>query len=207
MVGAPGVHDLVRVDPSIAARWCDAPPWVAASLERAPWLVVRRERLSVAHVDAIAAGVRGATRSQRFAVTVAADAVRERVTPWQLAVAAAADGATRLHRAFARVAHEASAVRIAIAPTGSFAFELASGVHVTHPASDLDVLAIATDVPRERVRALASAIARVTAETGVRIDAELAYPAGGVALGEALDGKSRVLFKTAAGPQLLPCPV
>jgi phosphoribosyl-dephospho-CoA transferase len=195
------VHDLLRVDPAVASRWPDADAWVAESLERAPWVVVRRERT----YPAIPIGVRGTRRSERFAAPLACADICERVSPFQCARGAVRND--RLAGAFDRLAAFALAWSLRIAPIGSYGFELASGVRTTNAASDLDVLVNAAHVPRRALHALAAHIDALAIDDGVRVDAELGYSAGGVALREVLAGRELVLFKTDRGPALLPCPV
>jgi phosphoribosyl-dephospho-CoA transferase len=201
VVEAVRVHDLVRVDPTLASRWPQADPWVAESLARAPWVVVRRER---AH-PAVAIGVRGTRRSERFAASVACADIREAISPFHCVRGAVRND--RLADAFASIGAFALAWKLRIAPIGSYGFELASGVQTTNESSDLDVLVDATHAPLFALRRLAAHIDALARRSGVRVDVELGYSAGGVALREVLAGRKLVLFKTDSGPKLLPCPV
>ena len=201
MVEAFHVHDLVRVDPSVASRWPEADAWIGESLKRAPWVVVRRERAR----HAIAIGVRGTKRSERFAAVITCADVREAISPFQCFERAVRND--RLARAFESL-HAFSLVwKLRIAPIGSYGFELASGTRATHDTSDLDVLVHATQAPVQALRALAAQIDVLAIGSGVRVDAELSYPDGGVALREVVAGQDLVLFKTDSGPKLYPCPV
>jgi phosphoribosyl-dephospho-CoA transferase len=56
-------HDLLHLAPG-TPDFSDAPAWVAASLKRAPFVVVRR---AVSVNGLIAVGIRGSTRSERLA--------------------------------------------------------------------------------------------------------------------------------------------
>ena len=76
----------------------------------------------------------------------------------------------------------------------------------TH-ASDLDLL-IRTFEPlsREHAAALRARLVRIEQSIGLRIDAQLETPSGGVALSEWADGKSRVLARSSRGPSLVTDP-
>jgi phosphoribosyl-dephospho-CoA transferase len=210
-------HDLVRIDPGIARSWA-APAWVAASLAEAPWVVVRRGPAT----PLIPVGVRGATRTQRFAANIAAPDAGARLTP--IALLESLPNA-RTHR----VAHAAwsfascCAVRnLCWGPIGAFGFELASGIQTTHTASDLDIALHAGSAPcaerRARLREVAAACAAIERAIGVRVDVEVTFGDGpdgaptpgsdvGIALHELLSGAPVVLAKTRAGPQLLANPL
>lgn len=201
MVASLRAHDLVRVDPNIAHRWPEAAPWVAQSLRGAPWVVVRREGAD----GVVPIGVRGARRSERFAATIAFGDVRQSMSPYDLDGRVDSNG--RLSGVFSVLKQFAQRLGLRIAPIGSFGFEIASGVRVTHETSDLDVLVDAAGIAREALHAFAGEIEARSASSGVRIDAELAYNDGAAALAEVVSGNRLVLFKTSSGPRLLPCPV
>ncbi|GAC1307921.1 MAG: malonate decarboxylase holo-ACP synthase [Vulcanimicrobiaceae bacterium] len=208
--GAVRPHDLLRVDPQLASAW-PAPAWVRESLERAPWVVVRRAHGSVC---GIAIGVRGFTRDQRFAATIAPDDVRACRTPYDLVALVGSSGGP-LERTARALALAARASRVRFGPTGSYGFELASGRAATHRSSDLDgivaagrsdlsELACESDAStRARLGTFAAACERVRAATGVRIDLEVQLRAHGVALAEYLSDADPMLAKTSAGPALV----
>jgi len=195
MIAQP--HELLRVDATIARRW-NAPPWVTASLERAPWVVVRRAWVPE---PAIAVGVRGATRAERYAASLARDDVVARLRPAEL-VARIGTTQRPLESAARAVAGAAREHELAWGPTGAYGFELATGRRVTHAASDLDgVVAVA---PRATLASFHEACLRTTARTGVRIDVEVALGSAGVALEEYLGDGACVLAKTRLGAALVP---
>jgi phosphoribosyl-dephospho-CoA transferase len=92
-------------------------------------------------------------------------------------------------------------------PTGSAGFELATQAPTVTESSDLDLL-IRTPEPlaRDIAGALLDQLQGHAKRAGLRIDAQLETPAGGVALAEWAAGKARVLARGAAGPQLLADP-
>src|SRR5579864_8890708 len=76
-------HDLLRIDDSDQLRAeCPVPDWVEQSLSFASFVVVRRVRSLSGLVPV---GVRGRTRSQRFAAFVSHNSIRERITPEEIA--------------------------------------------------------------------------------------------------------------------------
>lgn len=197
----PRVHALLRVDPSVVRGWPGAPTWVPEALLRAPWVVVRRERIA----NDIPIGVRGDERTQRFAGCIAARDVLETIEPEGLDVRFAHN--QKLVAVFASAREAAREDALHVAPIGSFGFELASGVRVTHAASDLDILVKDEGATRAALLRFAAALGRISAATGVRIDAEYSNAEGAAALDEVLARPALVLFKTPLGPKLLPCPL
>jgi phosphoribosyl-dephospho-CoA transferase len=197
------VHDLVRfeVDDIAPENFGDAPAWVATSLRLAPWAVVRRVQPS----DGIGVGIRGATRAERYASSVAANVVRERVAPEALC-AAAVRADNRFGEAARSLARHAAQAGLAWGPIGSFGFELASGRAVTTSRSDLDIVVRAEGAARAALHAFARAQMAVATRLGAAVDVELAFACGGIALPEFADRPARVLAKTPHGPQLVPCP-
>ncbi|AKT43890.1 malonate decarboxylase holo-ACP synthase [Chondromyces crocatus] len=145
----PRPHDLLHLtDPSHLVALGDIPTWVSPALTRAPWVVVRRAQ----PLDGLlAVGVRGATRSERFAAFIAPDHIDRVVSPEDLAHAHRADsphGSRDLpaFRALACVALLLAPTGIPWGPAGSVGFELASGWPAVTPGSDLDLLLRPTSI-------------------------------------------------------------
>ena len=195
---SPRPHDLLRLPgPDVLPR--DAPPWVRRVLGAAPWVVVRRAAVPT---GLIAVGVRGASRSERYATEVDFDDVRE--------VAAPEDLAHMPPRRELAVMSTLQAVRPLLddtelrwGPTGSVGFELATGIPTATPESDLDLL---VRVPRGSAEALArlAALHRAFGSLAVRVDCQVETSAGAVALAELVGGPSDVMVRTAQGPRLVP---
>jgi phosphoribosyl-dephospho-CoA transferase len=70
-------HDLLRLSRAGVLE-PDAPPWANSALSVTPWVVVRR---AAAPIGRIAVGVRGTSRSERYATVVNPDDVCEVVAP------------------------------------------------------------------------------------------------------------------------------
>ncbi|MBN3858462.1 malonate decarboxylase holo-ACP synthase [Paraburkholderia sp. Ac-20340] len=200
-------HDLLRLERLAIAE--DEPCWVREAFARAPFAVVRRAEAAAGFV---AAGVRGATRSQRFGTWINDQDIESCVSPeslsdveplaeraaWPAFVALAA-----LQRAFA-----GSGLNTFVwGPTGSAGFELATRVPTISASSDLDILIRMPDrCEWATVAALSDLLAQVAQRAGTRIDAQLETPSGGVALAELAAGKSRVLARANDGARLVADP-
>jgi phosphoribosyl-dephospho-CoA transferase len=198
----PLPHDLVLLRPGHgAAIASDAPPWVRASLARAPWAVVRNGHAADGKLPV---GIRGATRDQRWAASAG-----------QSAIAAVRPPESIRHEASWAVFPDVAAVRAlrAIAesldrdwtrwgPTGGVGFSLATGWVTVTQASDLDLLLRCPVRPaRKSLDALASLFSRQEA----RVDAQVETPSGTAHLDDLRrDGPS--LVRTPAGPRLCPDP-
>ena len=75
-------HDLIRLREPIALTTdAPVPSWVETALRRTPWVVVRRGYIRDGMMPV---GVRGVTRSQRFAAVVAVTEIAERLSPEDL---------------------------------------------------------------------------------------------------------------------------
>ncbi len=194
-------HDMLRLTSSAGLRHEESvPAWVATSLARAPWVVVRRAR---APAGLIPVGVRGSTRAERFAALLAPDAVAARVSPEDLIAERVWDQMARARRVESLRVLDAvgelfSSVGLVWGPTGSVGFELATGVAVAGTASDLDVVVRVPELwPLENAREIADHLNRLP----TRVDAQLDTPAGAVTLAEYARG-GRVLLRTPDGPRL-----
>jgi phosphoribosyl-dephospho-CoA transferase len=199
------VHALLRVDNLDALRWeAVQPEWVGASLQRAPWVVVRRPTHRACQLPV---GVRGALRRQRAAAWLSDSAVQESITPQQLAGQCAwrRHPGRHAHPAF-QVLDEVAAVFAAHGhcgrwgPGGSVGFELASGLCSTTPDSDLD-LVLQADWPI--ARSDAGSLHAALSQLPVRIDVLLETPFGAVALSEYVGSSARVLLRCPDGPRLV----
>jgi phosphoribosyl-dephospho-CoA transferase len=195
-------HDLLRLTGGTGLRHAGtAPAWVSASLARVPWVVVRRAR---APAGFIPVGARGHTRGERFAALLAPEAVAACVTPENLAAARGWHHMTRARyvpslRVLDAVDELFSSLGLDWGPTGSAAFELATGAPVAGVASDLDVVVRAPGpLPLDRAREVVDHLSRLP----VRVDAQLDAPGGAVALAEYARG-GRVLLRTPDGPRLI----
>jgi phosphoribosyl-dephospho-CoA transferase len=201
----PLPHDLLRLaDPAclLAAPYAEPTPpvWVRESLERTPWVVVRRAAHSPTTVPV---GVRGPGRGQRWAAYVPRDAVCGIVCPEDLLMVSV----PRDLAVFRAVAALGGLTRprwaTAWGPGGSAGFELATGHPAARPGSDLDLLVRAPHpVPPASVTRLLQALAALP----VRADVQLQSPYGGFAAAEYARDTGQVLLRTDTGPYLVADP-
>jgi phosphoribosyl-dephospho-CoA transferase len=199
-------HDLLRLRRLHALA--DEPGWVRHAFERAPYAVVRR---ALAADGFVAIGVRGAERAQRYGTWVHADDIVSAVSPESLAQSRADAGRDALpcFAALAALQCDSSGplARFAWGPAGSTGFELATHVPTANEASDLDLLIRTPErLALELARALLEQLHTHAQRIGIRLDAQLETPAGGVALAEWAAGKVRVLARHASGPRLIADP-
>jgi phosphoribosyl-dephospho-CoA transferase len=202
---APAVHALLRVAQLDALIWeLPRPDWARVSLQRAPWVVVRR---SARRTGMWSVGVRGALRAQRCAAWLPDFAVQACITPQRLAarllwrqhaLGAANPAVAVLDQVAAILAAHGHAGRWG--PAGSVGFELVSALPCTSAHSDLD-LVLTADQPI--ARAEAAALHADLSALPVRIDLLLETPQGAVALCEYATAGPLMLLRTAQGPRLV----
>ncbi|WP_061127288.1 malonate decarboxylase holo-ACP synthase [Caballeronia catudaia] len=198
-------HDLVRLSPG-APPFADAPGWVAAALERAPFVVVRR---APPIGDEIAVGVRGTVRSERFGAWIAPRWIDAIVTPEDLRMrypdpARAGLPAFALLRAIAPILDSRC---LAWGPAGSAGFELASAMPTVTPSSDVDIVVRApTPLPRADAATLFDALSDAAQKAGTRIDVQIETPDAAFSLAEFARASLRVMLRHADGPRLVTNP-
>ena len=196
---SPRPHDLLRLSGGRVPA--AAPGWVNRALAVTPWVVVRR---AAAPPGRIAVGVRGTSRSERYATAVDPDDVCEVVVPEDLAHIR-----PRAHRELAAMC-TLRTVRPVLddtglpwGPTGSVGFELATGIPTATTESDLDLIVRA---PRGSSGALTllAALHREFRALAVRVDCQVETTSGAIALAELVGGQSDVMVRTAGGVRLVP---
>ncbi|WP_424216221.1 malonate decarboxylase holo-ACP synthase (plasmid) [Streptomyces sp. BI20] len=205
---APRPHDLLRItDPArvLPADPARDPEALRAALNRAPWVVVRRDTRDG---RTLPVGVRGSTRAARWAARVPLDAVAETLTPAALLRRARPPhrDLPALHALAALAGRPRPAWVRSWGPGGSTAFELATGAPTVGPGSDLDLVADTPEpvTPDEAARLL-TALAHLTRHP-VRVDLQLQTPHGAVAAAELARDEGRVLLRTDTGPFLVTDP-
>jgi len=176
-----------------------APAWAALALAAGQPVVVRRAQVAPGRV---AVGVRGASRDQRFAMSMRLDAIQRRLSPEQLCRQSWRGDWPAL-RALARLRPYLDGLGLVWGVTGSVGFELASGLPVLHQDSDLDLL---LRTPQRLARQRAANIVEVLELAPCRVDLQLETPAGAVALREWAAGAARLLLKCAEGARLVADP-
>jgi phosphoribosyl-dephospho-CoA transferase len=205
-------HDLLRLAPG-TPDFPDAPAWVAASLKRAPFVVVRRAvsvSVSVSVNGLIAVGVRGAVRSERFGSWLDPRYVEQVLEPETL-LANLKPSITRAKLpAFAllqTIAPLCDSSGYVWGPTGSAGFELASGSPTVTQTSDLDLLLrVPETLDRVTAKTLFDALSQAALDHGTRIDIQIQTQNGAFSLAEYAHPGARVMLRCADGPKLVADP-
>jgi phosphoribosyl-dephospho-CoA transferase len=156
----------------------------------------------------IPVGVRGTTRSERCAGVVPRHAVVQVISPESLVASRVWRHAARLNQipAFAyldSLLETWKSYEITWGPTGSIGFELATGIPVARPESDLDLRIMAKErLTREMAQNLLAALP--SAE--MRLDVQLETPRGAISLAEYVSQSETMLLRTNQGPFLIKDP-
>jgi phosphoribosyl-dephospho-CoA transferase len=198
-------HDVLRL--RRLPVFDSEPAWVREAFAHAPFAVVRRAQSAP---GLVAVGIRGASRAQRFGTWVEDADVEFAVRPETLAACEPAPGREWLP-AFAVLAALRRAPCVLApyvwGPAGSVGFELASGIPTVTGSSDLDLLIRAPKrLDHAASLALHDALLAHAQRAGVRVDAQVETPAGGVALAELATGKPRVMVRSNKGVSLMDDP-
>ncbi len=204
-------HDILRVRRLEA--FDNEPAWVRDAFARAPFVVVRRAQAAAGYV---AAGVRGAARNERYGTWTRSEDIEAVLNPEALLSLRSALAPERaglpVFVALDALCREPSYPgsypgSYVWGPTGSAGFELATGVPTVTANSDLDLLIrMPNHLTHDEAARIQALLDQHAAQAGVRIDAQLETPAGGVALAEYASGKARVMARHAGGPQLVADP-
>ncbi|HTD04102.1 malonate decarboxylase holo-ACP synthase [Undibacterium sp.] len=196
-------HDLLWIEDAKALKTLTPLPlWASDDWLLGAPMVVRREKTHDSRL--VPVGLRGNTRSERFAAYVDRDAVTRCITPEMLfgyATAYIEEQRSRFKafEALAVLAPSLDATGLAWGPTGGVGFQLASRLPVVREDSDLDILL--------RSRAPLSArkmrgLRMIFSSQICRIDIQIDTGHGAFAFSELANGKGRVLLKTDTGPVL-----
>jgi phosphoribosyl-dephospho-CoA transferase len=203
--GSPApTHVLIRLrEPVTLLAKESVPTWVDAALRRTPRVVVRRGTI---RDGMIPVGVRGETRSQRFAALVAVTDIAEWHSPEDL-IASRHELARRRGEAIPalaaldRVAPSLRCRGYRWGPGGSVGFEIATGVPTATSSSDLDLI-LRQEGRIEPAEAADLLAALAEAAAPARIDVLLETPSGGVSLADLAAHPEQILVRTPHGPQL-----
>lgn len=184
------------------------PDWAKDVLSRTPVAVVRRALCAIE--GRLSIGLRGPTRSQRYAATVPTSCVCKRVAPEDLVVAGHWPGLKRRSEIAAiwsleyLIEHcrflDPTGRPLTWGPTGSVGFELATGMLTARPDSDLDLILRA---PFPLTRVAAAEMLKVLAGLPVKVDVQMETPLGCVILYEYAHSKApSLVLRTSRGPRL-----
>ncbi|SEK08227.1 malonate decarboxylase holo-ACP synthase [Paraburkholderia diazotrophica] len=200
-------HDILRLRRLEA--FDNEPAWFRDAFARAPFVVVRRAQVAPGFV---AVGVRGVARNERYGTWARCDDIDAVVKPEALTPASALSADRRALPALValdalRRESPLTLDTFAWGPTGSVGFELATFTPTVTSTSDLDLLIrMPNHFPRDEAQRLQALLDTHAMRAGIRIDAQLETPSGGVALVEYASGKARVMARHASGPRLVADP-
>jgi phosphoribosyl-dephospho-CoA transferase len=169
----------------------DAPSWVIESISAGQPVVVRR---ALSAADQVAVGVRGRLREQRYATSMAIDAIQRQVRPEALCHVLI-DRDLPAVRALDQLRPILDASGWVWGVSGSAGFELASGFSALHEHSDLDLI---LRTPQFLERTQAQALVKLLDAAVCLVDMQLQTPNGAVALREWAGPSQRVLLKNAS---------
>jgi phosphoribosyl-dephospho-CoA transferase len=144
---SPHPHDLLKIGtPQCIEQLDKAPAWVEKSLTAAPFLVVRR---APPLEGAIAIGVRGNSRDERWPGYVYLERIEAIFSPFELcsgnSICPGRLEAISALRNLTALEKKWCNVDFKWGPGGSVGFELASGYPAATPQSDLDIVIFAPE--------------------------------------------------------------
>lgn len=190
-------HDLISYSP--------LPDWAKESLSYSPFVVIRR---ALSPEGQIAVGVRGNTRSERFAAFLPIDRIMQRIAPEDIGEKKEWKQHSQyrnmeIYKCLEELSNYLEALGLIWGPTGSIGFELASGRNVVKNTSDIDLLIRShAKMPRKTAEQLHFFIKK----RKIRVDVQVEAALGAFALEEYAKGISPLLIRTMNGPVLLDDP-
>ncbi len=176
-----------------------APLWVKEVLLRGDPVVVRRE---ITPEDQVAVGIRGQFRSQRYAAQMPRSAIGKQLKPEAL-IRVDTQQFEHLAERLQSISSIMKNFSGCWGYTGSFGFELATGIKTVTPQSDIDLL-----IRAEQSFAKKQAIELLENfhQAGLNVDIQLQLPQGGLALKEWARNSGKVLLKRPNGAVLVENP-
>ncbi|MCG9504837.1 MULTISPECIES: malonate decarboxylase holo-ACP synthase [Acinetobacter] len=177
----------------------DAPHWVREVLQRGDPVVVRR---AITPENQVAVGIRGQFRHQRYAAQMPRIAINRQLKPEEL---------THVDlQQFEHLAERLQSISSIMKNfsgcwgyTGSFGFELATGIKTVTQQSDIDLL-IRAEQPFAKKQAIE--LLENFQQAGLNVDIQLQLPQGGLALKEWAGNSGKVLLKRSDGAVLVENP-
>ncbi|MBV6768204.1 malonate decarboxylase holo-ACP synthase [Acinetobacter baumannii] len=177
----------------------DAPHWVKEVLLRGDPVVVRRE---ITPEDQVAVGIRGQFRYQRYAAQMPRSVISRQLKPEALAEVNPSH--------FKHLAERLQSISSIMKNfsgcwgyTGSFGFELATGIKTVNQQSDIDLL-IRAEQPFAKKQAVE--LLENFQQAELNVDIQLQLPQGGLALKEWAGNSGKVLLKRLDGAVLVENP-
>lgn len=184
-------HDLIYNTPK--------PDWVAESIKRAPFVVVRRVH---AENGLIPVGIRGKNRNERFAAFVRINNIVNIITPKQIVLAREwIHHDKEIFTYLEEIKKQMDEKVIDWGPGGSVGFELVSKVPTVNDKSDIDIIIRYTpELTLAYSRKLISELSKLP----IHIDVQVETSKGSFSLHEFANSEGKpILFKTKNGPMLM----
>ncbi|MDR6548167.1 phosphoribosyl-dephospho-CoA transferase [Chryseobacterium rhizosphaerae] len=195
-------HDLIRIyNQDDLLTDASLPEWAVSALVHAPYAVVRR---APSKNGLIPVGIRGSKKNERLPAWLISSVVYEVISPEMLV--SPLQWKIKQHELNPSILSLKSITpilnqeKLYWGPTGSTAFELATGIKTLTEESDLD-LVLRYNNPLPIAEGL-SLLDKLNKEAGVRLDIQLETPLGGVSLAEYVNSTT-VLVKTLTGPMIV----
>jgi phosphoribosyl-dephospho-CoA transferase len=168
-------HYLLAVDPKqlieAVCKYSSVPEWVEEQVQTTPFVVVRRG-LATGHEIPI--GVRGKERNQRWAAFCHPKLVKSIITPSQLLtrpIPTSRVNATPALCTLDLLKERWMDLGRPWGPGGSIGFELATGMHVVKPESDLDIVIYATRrITADEAKSLCARAKDLPAVVDIRVE-------------------------------------
>ena len=196
-------HDLIEISDVSLLKWNERKVWADPSLERTPFVVVRRAERP--NQDYIPVGIRGDNRNQREAGFLHQNGVKNILTPYWL----------KEQRMWKRLNGDRKQMPVIAVmdlvneiiadwrwgPTGSAGFEMATGYPALKVTSDLDLV---IDAPQEFDSYKAKKLLQKLDTLSIRIDIQVETGNGAFLLREFIEQRTKtVVLRTNYGPKLV----
>jgi phosphoribosyl-dephospho-CoA transferase len=196
-------HDLIEISDVSLLKWNERKVWADPSLERTPFVVVRRAERP--NQDYIPVGIRGDNRNQREAGFLHQNGVKNILTPYWL----------KEQRMWKRLNGDRKQMPVIAVmdlvneiiadwrwgPTGSAGFEMATGYPALKVTSDLDLV---IDAPQEFDSYKAKKLLQKLDTLSIRIDIQVETGNGAFLLREFIEQRTKtVVLRTNSGPKLV----
>jgi phosphoribosyl-dephospho-CoA transferase len=196
-------HDLIEISDVSLLKWNERKVWADPSLERTPFVVVRRAERP--NQDYIPVGIRGDNRNQREAGFLHQNGVKNILTPFWL----------KEQRMWKRLNGDRKQMPVIAVmdlvneiiadwrwgPTGSAGFEMATGYPALKVTSDLDLV---IDAPQEFDSYKAKKLLQKLDTLSIRIDIQVETGNGAFLLREFIEQRTKtVVLRTNSGPKLV----
>jgi phosphoribosyl-dephospho-CoA transferase len=196
-------HDLIEISDLSLLKWNEGKDWAGLSLERTPFVVVRRTERP--NHDYIPVGIRGYNRNQREAGFLHQNGIKNIFSPYWLKEQKMWQKLNCERKQMPVIAVMDLVMEIMSdwrwGPTGSSGFEMATGYPALKVTSDLDLV---IDAPQEFDFYKAKKLLQKLDTLSIRIDIQVETGNGAFLLRELIEQRTKtVVLRTKSGPKLV----